>query len=77
MEKFIILWVFFVGFMVNVLAFPNIYHEQLLIAFSLGFLSIGGSLFYWRKMSTKLQKIGLIFGMIINAYPLIWFIFFC
>ncbi len=65
----------FIGIFVNILSFPTIYFHQLqyLLALVLGGISFVASLFYFKQIKSGIQKALLIFGMILNAFPVIYF----
>ncbi|HGF7960139.1 TPA: hypothetical protein QFC75_002441 [Enterococcus faecium] len=75
MKDYKIWLIVFIGIVVNILSFPTIYFHQwqYLIALILGGISIVASLCCFKQMKSNIQKILLIFGMILNAIPIIYF----
>lgn len=72
-----VLGVIFTGILVNILIFPTvyIYQWQIPIGFLLGISSISIAIASWKKITVRIQKIGLIAGVVLNIFPLIWFLF--
>ncbi|EON3045103.1 hypothetical protein D9Y95_RS13775 [Enterococcus hirae] len=72
-----VLGVIFTGILVNILIFPivYIYQWQIPIGFLLGISSISFAIVSWKKITVRIQKIGLIAGIVLNIFPLIWFLF--
>lgn len=77
MKKYVFLWILLSGIVVNSLSFPTVYiHQgQFLIACLLGIFTVGLALFSRKEMTKRSQKIALVLGIILNVWPLIWFLF--